>query len=60
MLSVDVLASRLLLDLLPSVVHVDTRQGGAWMAATLALTTEELTHVGPEARPSPPGSPTSW
>ena len=46
-LSVDGAASRLLLDLLPSVVHVDGRQGGAWMAATLALTTEELTHARP-------------
>ncbi|KQY24502.1 cupin [Cellulomonas sp. Root485] len=46
-LSVDGAASRLLLDLLPSVVHVDGRQGGAWMAATLALTTEELTHTRP-------------
>jgi len=46
-LSVDGSASRLLLELLPSVVHVDSRQGGTWMAAMLALTTEELTHARP-------------
>ncbi|WP_315097294.1 AraC family transcriptional regulator [uncultured Cellulomonas sp.] len=46
-LSVDGAASRLLLDLLPSVVHVDGASAGSWMADTLALMAAELTHARP-------------